>query len=121
MQENIKEKRLTKAQLAFIGTKFLTPRGATLVVTNVVGKQKDNRSVFGLTCSICSNDKELWPEGSIKSPSNSLVNGSIPCGCARAPKWTESQTKVRVIRECSKRGYIFKDWEGVYLANVEIA
>lgn len=110
------EKELTPSQQEFIGTTFPTPKGGVLTVTGVVGKS-GSHALFGLECSICSKDIELWPEGSIKSKKGHLVNGRSPCGCSDRTQWTESQTKLRVQRECSKRGYVFHGWGGEYKGN----
>lgn len=56
----------------------------------------------------------MWPSNSIKSIKSGLVRGSIPCGCAFNPKWNENQTRIRVQRECKKRGYVFNGWVGDY-------
>lgn len=106
------EGALTKKQKEFIGTTFETPRGGVLTVTGVVGKTIGNTPIFKGECSICSKDRELFPEGSIKSTKNSLVIGQCPCGCAKSVKWTEEQTKIRVIRECRERSYTFHGWSG---------
>lgn len=104
---------LTKSQREFIGTEFPTPKGGVLTVTGVVGR-RDSNAIFGLECSICSLDTELWFKGKIRSLKCDLTRGGIPCGCAKSPKWTEDQTKIRVERECNKRGYIFHGWSGEY-------
>lgn len=71
---------------------------------------------YVMECNVCSLDKELWPTGSITGPKGSLVKGQIPCGCRRA-RWKEFQQKVRVERECLKRGYIFNGWVGEFKGN----
>ncbi|ADX88434.1 hypothetical protein TUST1-182_00805 [Vibrio phage ICP1_2006_C] len=106
--------RLTKRQQEFIGSTFPTPEGGILTVTGVVGKSSSNNAIFGLECSICSRDLELWPKGSISSTKGSLMRGYTPCGCAKNPNWTEGQNLIRVKRECSKRGYKFHGWWGKY-------
>lgn len=105
--------KLTKNQQEFIGTTFPTHKGGVLTVTGVVGKSSSNNAIFSLECSICSEDQELWKEGSITSSKGGLVKGSIPCGCGK-PKWTEEQAKIRVKRECITRGYNFHGWYGEY-------
>jgi hypothetical protein len=70
-----------------------------------------------LSCSVCDKDEELWPTGSIRSRYNQLSDGKIPCGCAVTLRWTEDQYKVRVQRECEKRGYIFYGWIGNFKGN----
>lgn len=115
MEKNVMsdEIELTPNQKEFIGTQFPTPKGGVLTVTGVLGKC-GTTAIFSLDCSICSLDTELWPKSSIKSVKGSLVNGRIPCGCSGKPSWTEEQAKIRVERECSKRGYILHGWSGEY-------
>lgn len=110
------EIELTSNQREFIGTTFPTHKGGVLTVTSVVGKcgKREGNAKFGLVCSVCSEDGELWPENSITSSKGGLVNGRIPCGCAKNIKWTEEQTRLRVRRECHSRGYIFHGWCGEY-------
>lgn len=96
----------------FIGTTFPTPKGGVLTVVSDKG-QKGSKKRYDLTCSICSKDVELFPEG-FKGIKGNLVKGQIPCGCAKIPKWNECQYKIKVQRECKKRGYVFHGWVGEF-------
>lgn len=100
---------LTKSQKDFIGTIFTTPKGGKLTVVGV-SRIAHTAAVFSLRCSLCSEDEELWPKGSITSPKGSLVKGKVPCGCSSFTNWTECQNTLRVLRECKTRGYVFKGW-----------
>ncbi|CAM0101502.1 endonuclease [Vibrio phage 5P1c] len=103
---------LKKKNDNLIGKSVITKEGANLTVKDVFvfkGKRK-----YILECSVCSEDKELWPHGSISCVKSSLLKGNTPCGCSKRPLWTELQNRVRVERECELRGYIFHGWEGVY-------
>ena len=93
----------------FIGTVFLTPKGGVLTVSKA-DKNSKGRTVFTCRCSVCSEDKDLWPYESIKATKSDLLRGRIPCGCAKNVKWSEQQFKLRAIRECSKREYEFLGW-----------
>lgn len=66
----------------FIGWK--SPDG-NLEVIGIFGKQKSN-TLFKVTCTECSKDKELFPEGYFISTKRHLLNGSKPCGCSSKPK-----------------------------------
>ena len=103
-------KGLTKSQKDFVGTKFEIPKGGVLTVTGVIGKDKKGPAIFSLWCSICSIDSELWSAGSISSVKGNLLRGKAPCGCSKNPRWTEEQFRIRVKRECDKRGYTFNGW-----------
>lgn len=106
---------LTKNQQKFIGNKFNTPRGGVLTVVGMVGK-RGKTALFGLECSICSKDKELWPTGSIVTTKHRLASGGVVCGCAKKTFWTKQQYETLVKRECERRGYVFNefagDWKG---------
>lgn len=104
----------TKNQKDFVGTHFPTPKGGTLTVVGVYGKDSKGAAIFILECSICSKDEELWPYLAIKSLKGGLVRGKIPCGCAKMPKWTKDQNEIRIKRKCDKRGYKFHGWSGDY-------
>ena len=89
----------------FIGQMFGTPKGGVLTVVGVIGKSGSNKK-YGLTCSLCHEDKELFPD-LFESPKGNLVKGSVPCGCSFNPKWSESQVNVIVRRLCEKENYEF--------------
>jgi len=91
---------------SFIGTQFPTPKGGTLTVIGDNGLKGNDRK-YTLECSICSKDEELWPLGSIQTTKRILNKGSVPCGCAKNPKWKEWQNKIRVQRESVKNVVIF--------------
>lgn len=90
----------------FEGAEKITPKGGVLRVISV-----EKYGVCLCTCSICSEDKELFPEGFFKVSRYRLIKGSIPCGCTRI-KWSESQYKVRVERRCHETGYISEGFVG---------
>ncbi|UZV41179.1 putative homing endonuclease [Vibrio phage vB_VpaM_R16F] len=80
-------------------------------------KEKGKARKFILECSVCSEDKKLWPYGSITSVKSRLMEGKVPCGCSKIPKWSQSQYETLVNRKCAERGYQFLgfgDWKGAY-------
>lgn len=90
----------------FIGQTFPTPKGGVLTVVSVVGKDKYNVKKYDLTCSICSLDKELFHD-LFESTKSNLVRGSVPCGCAKNPRWSKQQVNIITRRLCEKEGYEF--------------
>lgn len=92
----------------FIGSTFPTPSGGTLTVKESY-VNSSNRKRFICECSICSEDKELWPYGSINSPKYNLEHNNIPCGCSK-PRWKEWQWDIKVKRYCGEVGYEFLGW-----------
>lgn len=97
---------------SFIGVQFTTPKGGILTAKQINTKGKDPRYIC--ECSLCSEDKELFPYGSIVGSRSRLINGGCPCGCGRNPRWSEEQNIVRVTRKCKERGYTFHGWYGEY-------
>lgn len=94
----IPESEWTRLQREFVGTTFKTSKGGILTVTGVAGKIGSNNAVFTLECSVCSEDKELFPDGTITSVKVSLLEGSVPCDCAKKRKWTPEQDLILVNR-----------------------
>lgn len=83
-------------------------------IDTIEEKGKDRK--FILECDICSRDEELWPYGSITSKKGSLERGSVPCGCCKNTRWSQSQYEILVYRKCLQRGYVFEgfvgEWKG---------
>ena len=96
----LKEKREKPED--FIGWK--SPDGK-LEVTGIVGKQ-GRTTIFKATCTECSKDPELFPDGYFISRKWSLVNGQKPCGCSNKPKWFDWQYLILARRAGEKKGFI---------------
>uniref|UniRef100_A0AB39AJB5 Homing endonuclease n=1 Tax=Vibrio phage P018-4 TaxID=3229728 RepID=A0AB39AJB5_9CAUD len=92
----IPESEWTKGQREFVGTQFQTPKGGVLTVTGVAGKN-GKIAVFSLECSVCSKDKELFPDVFISTKGH-LMKDQVPCGCAKSPKWTPKQDLILTNR-----------------------
>lgn len=116
-RSSIKDKdvMLTKRQQEFIGSQFPTPKGGVLTVVAVI-ENGGNKLVLEIECSICSQDIDLWPKGSIFSYRPNINKGIIPCGCSSRPRWSREQYMTLIHRECNKKGYNFLgikgDWNG---------
>ncbi|AUR91454.1 hypothetical protein NVP1161O_012 [Vibrio phage 1.161.O._10N.261.48.C5] len=81
------------------------------VISVEVRKGYDKK--FILECESCSQDKELWPAGSIILPKGELTRGTIPCGChPTRTYWSEDQYEILIKRECAIRDYTFLGWDG---------
>jgi hypothetical protein len=94
---------------------YFIDSGRTLVAKEAIRRKNSSHRYFILECSVCSKDTELFPYGSLISSKGDLIRGRLPCGCSRIPKWTEDQNKIRIQRECDKRGYVFHGWCGEYI------
>ncbi|AGH31962.1 hypothetical protein VPIG_00105 [Vibrio phage PWH3a-P1] len=64
---------------------------------------------YSIHCSVCSNDKELYPENIIVCPKAILDRGGLPCGCANNPMWSDYQRKILAKRRCEELGIFLKD------------
>ena len=85
----------------FIGWKSENGR---LEVISIAGKQ--GRAItFKVTCTECSKDPELFPEGYFVSTKSNLLKGQIPCGCSKKPEWEEWQYLI-LSRRASKDRFI---------------
>lgn len=80
----------------FVGKVFSIGEGTTYTVI----KDKDLKGKYTLSCSVCSLDKELWPDGSIKVKYEKLKVGRVPCGCSVSTNYTKQQDLIRMNRLC---------------------
>lgn len=95
------KKKYEKAE-DFIGWK--SPDGK-LEVVGIVGKQHYN-VLFKVTCTECSKDKELFPDGYFVSTKVSLKGGGKPCGCSKKPEWKNWQYLILARRAGEKKGFV---------------
>lgn len=96
MTEN--KKKYEKAE-DFIGWK--SPDGK-LEVIGIHGKQ-GTAATFKVTCTECSKDKELFPDGYFVSQKSDLIRGIKPCGCSKSPKWKDWQFLILARRSAKDR------------------
>lgn len=92
------KKKQQKAE-DFIGWKS---EDGKLEVVGIAGKQ-GRTTTFKVTCTECSKDKELFPEGYFVSTKGDLVRGQKPCGCAFNPKWKAWQYLILANRVATGR------------------
>lgn len=69
--------------------------------------------IYSVKCYKCAKDPELFGSAIYKSNKGNLNLGQLPCGCGKAPRWTEEQQAVRVKRKCLERGYTFYGFESL--------
>ena len=84
----------------FIGWK--SPDGK-LEVIDIIEKSKHTK--FKVTCTECSKDKELFPDGYFVSTKAHLKSGRKPCGCSNKPKWYDWQF-LTLARRAAKDRFI---------------
>lgn len=93
------KKKQQKAE-DFIGWKSSDGR---LEVRGVCGKNKHNQTLFKVTCTECSKDPELFPDGYFVSLKGDLTKGVKPCGCSKKPEWKDWQYLILARRAAKDR------------------
>jgi hypothetical protein len=92
--------KLQKAE-DFIGWK--SPDGK-LEVIGIIEKSKHTK--FKVTCTECSKDPELFPDGYFISTKSQLDRGQKPCGCSNKPEWFDWQYLVLAYRAGEEKGFV---------------
>ncbi|ATI18275.1 hypothetical protein [Aeromonas phage AS-sw] len=89
----------------FVGMEFPTHKGGVLRVIGV--HETVNRvKKYHVECSICSKDKELFPD-LFSCTKILLTKGGMPCMCSHKPMVSEEQRMLIVSRVCNSSGYKF--------------
>lgn len=91
-----------------VGHIWPTPKSFLRAVERL--PDRNGHRVFSLECSVCSQDSELWPPGSIVGRILKLNRGAVPCGCSDGTKWSEAQNRIRAERAASKAGLKIERW-----------
>lgn len=86
----------------FIGWKS---EDGKLEVIGIAGKQGTN-TTYKVSCTECSKDKELFPDGCFIVTKGDLVRGQKPCGCSKKPEWKGWQYLILARRAGEKKGFI---------------
>lgn len=97
----------------YTGTVLSTPKGSEITVLGYYIEQ-DKFKKYYVTCSFCSKDKELYPNGFTISKGH-LTKGRLPCGCSKSPKWSKEQWVVKIKRECEVRDIRFMGFSGNFI------
>ena len=100
--EVVENKKKYEKSEAFIG--WRSPDGK-LEVIGIYGK-RGTSTLFKVTCTECSKDPELFPDGCFVSTKWNLVNGQKPCGCSKKPSWKNWQFLILARRVGEKKGFI---------------
>lgn len=100
------------SQLEKLGVTWENKKGNTLRVESIIDCRKGGKTYYKVSCSECSKDTELFPDGFEIVKSN--IGKTVPCACTRSYKYTENQYMVKVKRVLDKSNYKFLGWEGEY-------
>ena len=103
MRGNLKENRREKPE-DFVGWK--SPDGKLEVIGIADETGKRGRKLFKVTCTECSKDPELFPDGYFVSTKSNLKKGQKPCGCAFNPRWKDWQYMILARRAGDKKNFI---------------
>lgn len=87
-------KKYEKAE-DFIGWKSKDGR---LEVVGIAGRDLRSIALFKVTCTECSKDPELFPDGYFISRKGELEKEKFPCGCSINYVWDEQQCLLRMKR-----------------------
>ena len=87
----------------FVG--WVSPDGK-LKVVGIIRKTKGGISIFKVTCTECSKDKELFPDGYFTSSKGHLISGCKPCGCSKSRKWSLEEYLVLLNRVGKRKGFV---------------
>lgn len=98
----MKESRREKAE-DFIGWKS---EDGKLEVIEMLPRIPYKNVAYKVTCTECSKDPELFPDGYFISTKSNLRKGVKPCGCSNKPKWEDWQYLIITRRIGEKRGFI---------------
>lgn len=82
----------------------------------VVGQYvREGKTILSVKCHECAKDPELFGDAVFTvSQSNFSKRGTVGCGCCKAPRWTESQQVVRILRRCNELSYSFNGFVDKY-------
>ncbi len=111
--EILKLENYTKYQKEMLGKSYINCKGNSLTVVGVKGT-KNKKTIYTLSCSECSVDEELFPEGTITCVGDSIKSERTVCGCSKKFKWKEYQYIIRIKRRCEELGYLFKGFAQEY-------
>ena len=101
--ENVtKTKKKRQQPEDFIGETF---NDGKLKVIGVFGKQ-GTTVLFKVTCTECSKDPELFPDGYFVDTKRNLKKGKKPCGCSKQPRWFPFQYLILASRAGKKKGFV---------------
>lgn len=77
-----------------------------LTVIGWKNRIKSNKCYI-VKCTKCSKDPGLFGDGVFKALKSLLLRESLPCGCPTTFRWSETQYKTLVSRQCIEGGYLF--------------
>tara|TARA_R100000541_G_C1897352_1_gene84000 strand:- start:49974 stop:51149 length:1176 start_codon:yes stop_codon:yes gene_type:complete len=98
-----------------LGKTYLNKQGNTLTVVGYVKNDTGRGYKLTVTCSKCSEDKELFPDP-FPILYSKLKAGRSPCGCTRII-YTEDQIKILAKRKAKELGHTFLGFTDEFVSN----
>src|SRR5574343_21305 len=99
----------------FVGWK--SPDGKLEVIGIHQESVNGKPATFKITCTECSKDSELFPDGYFVSVKDSLKRGIKPCGCGKNVRWKDWQFLIlatRVVKGCFIVHGFAEEFKGVH-------
>lgn len=98
-----------------LGKTYLNKQGNTLTVVGYVKNDTGRGYKLTVTCSKCSEDKELFP-APFHILYSKLKSGRSPCGCTRII-YTENQIRILAKRKAKELGHTFLGFTDKFVSN----
>lgn len=76
------------------------------------GTTVNSTKYYVVKCGLCSEDCELFGGGYFKDTKSHLLQGRIPCGCSKSPKWSKEQFATLCKRKAVEIGCTFLGFVG---------
>lgn len=80
-------------------------------VIGIYGKDKIGKKLYEYECTICSHDKELFPNPFFATK-HQLINNIKTCGCVKHKRWTYNQYQILLHRAFNNKYKIIN--QGTY-------
>jgi hypothetical protein len=77
----------------FIGRCYPIYKKGTLIFTKHLGKTEEGFEEYEMICTLCSEDKEIYPEP-FKITRERFSENFVPCSCSHAPIHTKDQLAI---------------------------
>jgi hypothetical protein len=94
----------------FIGQRFGKTRQVEVLGLTGTTILSGYNKLYYVKCYICAKDPELFGEAVYKTLKGNIKLGQLPCGCGKAPRWTETQQIIRIRRKCAQRQMDFQQF-----------
>lgn len=97
-----------------VGDNYCIKKGVVYTILGDNGlTSSDKKYIF--SCGVCSKDKELFPNGSLRAVKASIKNKSLSCGCGKNYSYSKYQQNIRIRRRVDYLGIMFRGYVGAYV------